>query len=159
MSMNLKTHHHLALYIAIASLLFAYFVEYIMALAPCPLCIYQRFPYLILFALAIFGLNSRYFLHWPYKLTICSSLLMAGYHTGIERSWWQLSSFCKPLVRAESLNSATQFQEMLYSGQIAMCDKPSLVIIGLSMTELNFLFNLLLLFGLLFYKKRCDSNA
>ncbi|GAB4162323.1 MAG: disulfide bond formation protein B [Rickettsiaceae bacterium] len=126
-------------------LAFAYFVEYVMSLAACPLCIYQRFPYLVFIMIAIIGLASDQKLVKYYVITTLFAITLASYHTGIERGIFELSALCKPLVAIGDDTSVTDFREMLYSKQIAMCNKPALVIFGLSMTEWNLLLNVTLL--------------
>jgi disulfide bond formation protein DsbB len=49
----------LLLLLASFCLFSAYFVEYIIQLAPCPLCIYQRFPYLIFIFVSIIAIAGK----------------------------------------------------------------------------------------------------
>ena len=152
MSMNLRNHHVIALAFSIISLSFAWYVEYILSLTPCPLCVYQRFPYLILLSLSIVGLSSDNNLYYHYACTFITSILMAGYHAGVERGLWEMSSFCKPIINNDLMFSNDDFQNILYSSQIALCDKPSLLILNLSMAEWNLIFNVFLLTSLLYYR-------
>ena len=145
MSTKLKNPHILLILLSAGSLLFAYFVEYIMHIAPCPLCIYQRFPYLIFIMLAIISLSSIKNYNNYYIITAICAIILAGYHTGIERGIFELSSFCKPLVAINDSLSVNAFKQMLYGQQIGMCNKPALVVFGLSMTEWNLLLNIALL--------------
>lgn len=136
----------LILILSVFGLCFAFFVEYIMQLAPCPLCVYQRFPYLVLIMLSIISLiNERTDYTKYYVLIILSSILLAGYHTGVERGIFELSSMCKPLVSISSNTPIEEFTKMLYSEPIATCSKPALVILNLSMTEWNLILNITLL--------------
>jgi len=80
-----------------------------------------------------------------YIITAICAAMLAGYHTGIERGIFELSSFCTPLVSVTDNISVNDFKRMLYNKQIGMCNKPALVILGLSMTEWNLLLNLALL--------------
>ena len=127
------------------SLLFAFFVEYIMNLAACPLCIYQRFPYLIFIMLSLMAFSGQKNCNKYFIITALCACLLAGYHTGIERGVFELSGFCTPLVSITDNLSAADFKKILYNQQIGMCNKPALVIFGLSMTEWNLLLNLCLL--------------
>lgn len=145
MSTKLKNPYILLLLISSASLLFAYFIEYVMQLAACPLCIYQRFPYLIFIMLSIISLSDSGNYNKYYIITAIFASLLAGYHTGIERGIFELSSFCTPLISINDNVSVNDFKKMLYNEQIGMCNKPALVIFNLSMTEWNLLLNLALL--------------
>jgi len=139
--------------LSVACLAFAYFVEYVMNLVACPLCIYQRFPCLILIMLSIISLssNKNYFSYC--FITILCAILLAGYHSGVERGFFASSSMCSPLVSISDNLSSVDFKKMLYSGHIGTCKKPALVIFGFSMTEWNLLFNAFLLVLLTKYRK------
>ncbi|NRB10328.1 MAG: disulfide bond formation protein B [Rickettsiaceae bacterium] len=155
MSIKLSLIYKLLLIISIISLGFAYFVEYAMDLGPCPLCIYQRFPYLIFITSTIIAINNPKYQRKAdtyILITIICSILLAGYHAAIEHEIFQLSKACKPLVSIADNVSVDDFQKILYSKQIAACDKPALVILNLSMTEWNLLLNLFL-FTIFLYKK------
>ncbi|MDP5110330.1 MAG: disulfide bond formation protein B [Rickettsiaceae bacterium] len=146
MSIKLKDPYILLLLFASFGLVFAYIVEYIMELPVCPLCIYQRFPYLILIVLSIISISGQSKLNKYYIITIVLAIFLASYHTGVERGIFEMSGFCKPLVKISNNMSVSDFTKMLYNaGEIGQCNKPALVIFGLSMTEWNLLFNLFLL--------------
>lgn len=154
MSIKLKDPYTLLLLFTSFGLVFAYIVEYIMGLPVCPLCIYQRFPYLILIVLSIISISGQSKLNKYYIITIVLAIFLASYHTGVERGIFEMSGFCKPLVKISNNMSVSDFTKMLYSaGDIGQCNKPALVILGLSMTEWNLLFNLFLLTMLLKYRK------
>ncbi len=144
MSIKLKNFDSFILIISIIGLSFAYYVEYIMALVACPLCIYQRFPYLIFIGLSIYNLASGRSSRFLYIITIIGAIFLAAYHSGVERQIFAMSSFCKPLVEIGSNMSADDFRSMLYSQGLGMCNKPALVIFKLSMAEWNLLLNIFL---------------
>ncbi len=145
MSMKLTNQYILLLLISAISLSFAYIVEYVMNLSACPLCIYQRFPYLIFIMLSIIAVSSKENYDRYFIITAIFACMLAGYHTGIERGIFELSAFCTPLVSVTDNLSIEDFTKMLYNEQIGTCNKPALVIFGLSMTEWNLLLNLALL--------------
>lgn len=132
----------------------AHFVEYIIQLAPCPLCIYQRFPYLIFIFVSIIAIAGK-----EYKacntylvITALGTIVLAGYHTGIERGVFELSSLCKPLISVTDNISVQDFTKLLYNQKIAMCNKPALVVFNLSMAEWNLLLNIILLVFFIKYR-------
>ncbi len=145
MSIKLKNPYILVLALSSISLLIAFFVECIMNFATCPLCIYQRFPYLIFIMLTLMAFSGQKNCNKYFIITALCACLLAGYHTGIERGLFELSSFCTPLVSIKDNLSATDFKEMLYNQQIGMCNEPPLIIFGFSMAEWNLLLNLCLL--------------
>ncbi len=146
---NYRLLHILILSISVLALCVAYYVEYQMGLKPCPLCIYQRFPYLSLIKISLTGLIvkslSKYTLFFL-SLTLSAATLLAGYHTGIERKIFKPSSFCSSLITLPEHLSIQAIKEMLYSQPVANCSSPALKIFQLSMTEWNMLLNLGLLF-------------
>ena len=154
MSTKLRNPYLLILLLSIISLLFAYYVEYVGHLAPCPLCIYQRFPYLVFIMLSLMTMSGQENCNKYYIATAFFAVILAGYHSGIERGIFEISSFCSPLISISDNLSATDFKKMLYSNskQIGMCNKPALVIFGLSMTEWNLLLNCCLLIILIKFR-------
>ena len=154
MSINLKNQHVIIIIISVIILLTAYLAEYIFLLTPCPLCVYQRFPYLIFIMLGIISLSSQYSYRKYYITVTIIAIIIAFYHTGIERGIFELSSFCKPLVSVGDSISVADFKKMLYHKEIALCNKPALVIFGLSMTEWNLLLNIFLLTMLCMFKNQ-----
>lgn len=142
----------LLLLLSSGGLAFAYFAEYIMHLSPCPLCIYQRFPYLVFIALSIISLSSEKNYIKYYILTAMVAIFLAGYHTGVERGIFEISSFCTPLVSIADGTSTADFVKLLYNKPIATCEKPALVIFGFSMTELNLFLNLGLLSAFVIFR-------
>ena len=145
--MQTKNPYILLILLSSFCLVSAYFVEYIMQLAACPLCIYQRFPYLILIVISLIAVTEKNYKPYNNYLlaTVISAIILASYHTGIERGVFELSSLCKPLISITKDISVHDFTKLLYNQKIAMCNKPALVVFNLSMTEWNLLLNVMLL--------------
>lgn len=157
-------YHKLALLIASTSLIVAYLSEYIFDFTPCPLCIYQRFPYLVLFALSIFGIcsfadsdpnnnnlnqqptkDTRIFLY--YLLIYAFSIIISFYHSGVERGFFEMSSICNSAsdLRSSLLSSEISienFHKLLENQVVTSCEKPAIIVLSLSMAEWNLLLNL-----------------
>lgn len=144
--------------ISITALATAYFAEYILHYAPCPLCIYERFPYLTLIKICLTALIIRQLSKYTFVfifLTLLSSCILSTYHSMVERGIIQPSSLCSSMIRFPKSFSIEHIKQMLYSQPITSCTKPAIKILGISMTEYNLLLNLGLLIGLLivwFYK-------
>lgn len=158
--MSVKNPYIQLILISICALYSAYFVEYIMQINGCPLCIYQRFPYLLLIFIAISAIAGKnHKLHNRYIIvTIIVALILAGYHTGIERGWWELSNLCKPLVSLKDNISVHDFKKLLYTQKVSMCNKPALTIFGLSLTEWNLGLNFILLIFCINYRNFQSAN-
>jgi disulfide bond formation protein DsbB len=161
MSIKLKDIYKLFLAISAISLAFAYIAEYTMGHAPCVLCAYQRFPYLIFILVSIIGLAGpawRAGLFYLMAAVICT-IVLAGYHSGLELGFFELSSFCKPLVAITDNLSISDFKNMLYSSEMPLCNKPTFFVLKLSMTQWNLLLNLGLFIVLILAIKWGDKNA
>ena len=158
-----STHFHFAiLLLSLLSMIFAYVVEYVFLILPCPLCIYQRFPYLLLIMLSIIGLQYKSQLLYRYYLaTITFAILIAFYHSGVERGMFEISRLCKPVVTILDDISIDEFKKMLEAIKPAMCNRPEVVIFGLSMAEWNLLLNIMLftIVNILKFKFRKNASS
>ena len=144
---NLRLFWVAMLLICFGSLGLAYFTEFVLGYEPCILCLYQRVPYFVIFAIGCFGVrphsNAQLLLNLT-LLCILFSLGVSGYHAGIERELWAPSEFCVSNIDYASL-SLDELSESIYDMPIATCSKPPFTVLYLSMTEWNFLFNIDLL--------------
>lgn len=132
---------------SIFALFFAYIVEYIMNLPACPLCIYQRFAYLIFIFISIVYLNNPRWKHFYYYFIAIAlgAIILAAYHSAVERGVFEMSALCKALTPSFDNLSLQEIKKMIYNAPIAKCNKPALVIFNLSMTEWNIVANALLI--------------
>jgi disulfide bond formation protein DsbB len=78
-----------------ALLLGAFAFQYIGGMAPCTLCLWQRWPHgaaIVIGALAL-AVGGRY---WAYlgALAAAGSGGIAVFHTGVERGWWEGIASC-----------------------------------------------------------------
>jgi disulfide bond formation protein DsbB len=77
---------------AFAALGFAYFAQYVLLLAPCELCLWERWPYRIVALLAIASSMSqprttRWILGLA-GLVMLANVGISGLHVGVEWNWW-----------------------------------------------------------------------
>lgn len=84
--------------ISALSLMTALIAQYVFGLQPCPLCLYQRVPYVLTALLGIGGLALLYRhegTRFSAPLTaLCGFIFLAEsaiafYHSGVERHWWK----------------------------------------------------------------------
>lgn len=145
MSINLKSIYLLVLAISIMALSLAYIVEYIMGILPCPLCIYERFPYLLFIMTAIIGLSNSYSNNLSgYLVAISlSAILLSVYHIGVQQGYFELSYLCRPLVTIGDNLSVSEFVKLLYNKkEIPTCDRPGMIIFRVSMAMWNLYLNI-----------------
>lgn len=159
MSITPKRYHLFILLISLTAFISAYIVEYVMMIMACPLCIYQRFPYMLLFTLSVIGLAGGQRYYGSYALIFLLSILLAAYHSGVEQGIFELSAACKPLISLENIMSAEQFQDVLYSSKLGTCNKAAIIIAGYSMAQWNLFLNIALLLSIIIVKTMCKSDA
>jgi len=135
--------------LAIAAPLFAQASESWWGLAPCILCLWQRWPYRIAAVLAALGVvlpgRLRVALVALSGVSILASGAIAALHVGVEQHWWPSPL---PGCAAPTAGPATQsIDDMMRSLAVAPakpCDEPTYLIPGLpvSMAAMNLLYAL-----------------
>ena len=82
--------------ISIFTILSAIYIEYILGVKPCILCLYQRVPYIIAIFFCFFGYYNLKNKLWIYLLiiTFLISAILSGYHVGIENNVFNEFSGC-----------------------------------------------------------------
>jgi len=123
----------------------ALFIEYILKVKPCALCIYQRYPYyLILLLSALFFLKNN----WKNQLmvliilTSIVSFFLAGYHVGIENGLINELSSCKTEV-SKNMSKDILLKE-LQSKLAPSCKDVDFKLFGLSLASINMIMSLIL---------------
>ncbi|GDX36923.1 disulfide bond formation protein B [Candidatus Pelagibacterales bacterium] len=129
----------------------ALFIEYILKVKPCALCIYQRYPYyLILLLSALFFLKNN----WKYSLMILMTLtsivgfFLAGYHVGIEYGVIDELSSCKTEI-SKNISKDILLKE-LQSKLAPSCKQVDFKLFGMSLALINMIMSLI--FAILYYK-------
>ncbi len=114
-------------------------------LAPCALCLFERWPYRVVIALSLLAMVLPHgvarTLLWMAVLVVLADVAIAVVHVGVEQQAWPspLPSCAAPAFRAGSI------AEMLKSMPMhpaKPCDSPSFLIPGLplSMAAMNLVF-------------------
>ena len=120
------------------SLAVALYVEYVLGFKPCILCIYQRIPYaiaLLISLIAFFNSNKKKLLI-ILGLTFGASVLLSGYHVGIEKGIIEPIFSCT----GENIN-ALEKEEILKSLNNIQpdCRDVDFSLFGVSLATLNFI--------------------
>jgi disulfide bond formation protein DsbB len=137
--------------VSLATLLGAWFFQYVLGYLPCHLCLEQRIPYYVIiplslvvalaartraprgaiaFGLAILGIAA-----------LCGAALGA-YHAGIEWGFWPGPSDCTGTVW--DLRSGGSILDQLDSIHVVPCDKAAWRLLGISLAGYNTLISLLM---------------
>ena len=130
---------------SIFSILFAYYLQYVLGHAPCKLCTYQRVPYYVIIILGIINLLTNKYFKLSLLLVLIllvSELLISGYHT--------LSTF--GFIEYTGCESASlpsdisQLKEALMSNSLVVtCSNANLKYFGVPLSLYNTLFSLFFL--------------
>ena len=128
---------------SLLSLLVALYIEFFLGYQPCKLCIYQRIPYLIAVFFTFLGISYYKNLIWLYLLliTFFSSLLISGYHFGIEQEIFSEFSGCTG--NSINITDKNQLLELLNS-EVNSCKNVDFRILGLSLATINFLLSFII---------------
>ena len=135
---EIKKFYIIVFIISLFSLLIALYIEFFLGYKPCRLCIYQRIPYLVAIFITFLGISYSNNLVWLYLLSLIffSSLLISGYHFGIEQEIFKEFSGCK----GNSLNVLDKNELLkLLSSEVNSCKNVDFRIFGFSLATINFL--------------------
>jgi disulfide bond formation protein DsbB len=137
--------------VSLLTLAGAWFFEYVMKLAPCPLCLTQRIPYHVIVPLSLL-LTIAALARAPRKLLIvgfaaiviaaCCNIVLGVYHAGVEWHWWAGPADCSgPL---SDLRAGGSLLDQLHAVHVVRCDEAAWRFLGLSLAGYNVLISLLL---------------
>lgn len=121
----------------------AFAFQYLGGLAPCVLCLYQRWPHAAAILLGILALilaaRSPAASRWLAVLGGLALLTSAGiglYHVGVEQLWWAGTSECGSTGTPDSLEALKQ---QLMAQPVVRCTDIAWEMFGISMAGYNFL--------------------
>ncbi len=134
-----------------ATLLGAWYFQYVLKLAPCPLCLEQRLPYHVVIPLSLLMAIAA-IVRAPRALLIagflaimaamlCSAALGA-YHAGVEWRWWAGPTECSGPISDFTVKGA--LLDQLKSIRVVRCDEAAWRFLGLSLAGYNVLMSLAL---------------
>jgi len=120
-----------------AMLLGAFFFQYVVGLAPCELCIWQRWPHGIAFALGLLAwFVPSVWLIGLGALTMVVSTGLGLYHTGVERLWWAGPDTCSGGGDIGNL-SAEELLNQIMAAPVVRCTDVAWEMFSLSMASWN----------------------
>ena len=124
----------------------AFAFQYIGGLDPCVLCLWQRYPYGVVIALALIGgvLSRRSgpaigllaLLAGLSALALLADAAIAGFHVGVEQHWWEGTQGCVGTTGAGSLDA---LRAQLLAQKVVRCDDIAWSLAGISMAGYNML--------------------
>ena len=140
---NIKKFYVIIFILSLFSLAAAFYIEYILGLKPCVLCVYQRIPYkiVILICLTAFFVGNKNIILIILGLTFLAGTLLSGYHVSIEKGIIEPIFSCtgeniKTIDKKEILKSLNNIQPD--------CKDVDFSIFGVSLATLNFIISFVL---------------
>ncbi len=110
--------------------------QHIGGMAPCKLCIWQRYPHVIAIAVGVVALAiPRAGLIVLGALAACATGGVGVYHAGVEQGWWDGPSTCSsgPIGGI----SADELLAQIMQAPLVRCDEIPWEMLGLSMAGWN----------------------
>jgi disulfide bond formation protein DsbB len=128
---------------SLALLLGAFAFQYLGGLAPCPLCIWQRWPHAIAIGLGLM------ILAWPRRglallagLAVLAGAAIGLYHAGIEQGWWPGPTTCT--APEPGTVPAGELLDQILATPVVLCDQVAWSLWGISMAGWNAILSLAL---------------
>ncbi|UTO55960.1 disulfide bond formation protein B [Neoehrlichia mikurensis] len=146
----------LFLLFSVIALAVAYIAQFLFNFIPCELCIYERIPYFIIIILCIMSFFVK---HKMIFISICLcyvlNICISTYHVGLEHGWFSDVLGCSSNINLNGL-SFNDVKTSLLRTNVAYCNVPSFIFLGISMAGWNLFYSIMcLLFGIcLFYKHK-----
>lgn len=122
----------------------AFLFQYVGGLAPCVLCVYQRYPYgvaLALAAAAVLLVEPR-----PRGTLLALSALAfvvdAGigvFHVGVEQHWWEGTAACSGSLSSGTAPSLEALRQQILAAPVVRCDRVPWSLFGVSLAGYNVL--------------------
>ena len=140
----LATGHGIFICGAIAAGLYggALMFQYVGGLAPCSLCLWQRWPHIIIILLAVCAplLRMPRLVLTGIAITAAVSVVLAAYHAGVEWRFWAGPGGCT--ANLDTGGDLASLTDSLLATPIVRCDEVAWSFLGLSMAGWNSLFSL-----------------
>lgn len=126
---------------SLALLLGAFAFQHLGGLAPCKLCIWQRYPHAVAIMLGALVL----FVPAPALIALGAMAALAtagvgGYHVGVEQGWWQGPTSCTS-TGTGGMNADALFDQIM-AAPLIRCDDIAWEFAGLSMAGWNMVLSL-----------------
>ncbi|MBY6158858.1 disulfide bond formation protein B [Pseudooceanicola nitratireducens] len=121
---------------SLALLLGAFAFQHIGGLAPCKLCLWQRWPHAAAIAIGALALAlGNRVLAWLGALAALATAGIGIFHTGVERGWWEGPSTCTSSGMGNL--SADELFDKIMNAPLIRCDEVAWSMLGLSMASWN----------------------
>ncbi len=124
--------------------------QFVFGLAPCVLCIYQRYPYVIALVLGLAGIAMARRAGVQRLVLLGAGLAflvgagIAVFHDGVEQQWWRGTSGCHAPAGNLDMSLEELTQQLRDGARFVPCDEIPWSLFGISMAGYNALASALL---------------
>jgi disulfide bond formation protein DsbB len=121
--------------------------QYWGGLAPCELCLIQRWPWAaaIVISLVVVLVGERAPLAWIallFGLVFAISIVLAFYHVGVEQHWFAGPTACT--ASEGGAMTVEQMKQQILGTAPVLCDRPAWTLFGVSLAGWNLLASLIM---------------
>ena len=133
--------YSLILLFSLFTILSALYIEHILLIPACKLCLYQRIPYILTIIISFFGFFFSKNKIWLYLLiiTFSGSIIISGYHLGIENSVFTEFSGCTN-DNLDTIDKSKLLESL--SNILPNCKNVNFRIFGFSLATINFIISI-----------------
>ena len=126
-----------------ALLLGAYGFQHLGGMAPCKLCLWQRWPHATAIVIGlVIMVTGEVKAAWLGAVAALSTAAIGMYHVGVEQGWWEGPTSCSS--SSVSGMSAQDLMNQILAAPIVRCDEIAWQLAGISMAGWNAIASLLL---------------
>ncbi len=122
----------------------AFAFQYIGGLAPCQLCLYQRWPHAAAIVIGLVALKTGWRgLAWLGALAALATAAIGMFHFGVEQKWWEGLATCTA-GSIEGISASDLLDPTKDVAAVVRCDEIAWSMLGVSMAGWNVIISLLL---------------
>lgn len=122
----------------------AFAFQYIGGLAPCQLCLYQRWPHAVAILIGVVALTTgRRGLAWVGMLAALATAAIGMFHVGVEQKWWEGLATCTAGSIA-GISASDLLDPTKDVAAVVRCDEIAWSMLGVSMAGWNVIVSLVL---------------
>jgi disulfide bond formation protein DsbB len=137
--------------ISLATLLGAWYFQYVLGYPPCPLCLQQRIPYYIVIPLSLILAIAarrpapRWLVAAGMLVILLATLtgaVLGGYHAGVEWGFWPGPPDCSGPLADLNSGGGSLLEQLNGNLHIVRCDQAAWRFLGISLAGYNTLISL-----------------
>ena len=120
----------------------AFAFQYIGGLAPCQLCLYQRWPHAAAILIGVLALATGWRgLAWAGALAALATAAIGVFHVGVEQLWWEGLATCTA-GSISGISTADLLDPTKDVAAVVRCDEIAWSLFGISMAGWNVILSL-----------------